>query len=195
MMNLAAINLDALIPLIIGIFWVVAQIAGAAARKKPKPLRPKPLRPERPEEDTQDDPFADFMRRLGGVQEFNIPEPPGEPAETFLADEAPPPRSQEIQDEMPRLPETVPLPVLKPADVQEPDLRPSMRSFKTAMPLMKLPTIKLKFQSSEKRASDFPRVGKIINPADKQTLRRAMLSHIILGKPKGMEGWNTGRAD
>ena len=31
-------------------------------------------------------------------------------------------------------------------------------------------------------------LGNIINPADKRTLRRAMLSHIIFSPPKALEG-------
>ena len=80
-MMLAAIDLDSLFPLLIGLIWVIAQIAGAGAKKKKKAApRPSPVR--RPDGETSEDPFADFMRRLGGVQEFELPRPPEpEPAD------------------------------------------------------------------------------------------------------------------
>lgn len=179
---IAAIDLDALLPLIVGVFWVVAQLVGAAAKKKTPPPRPSH---DEPAEDK--DPLADLMRKLGGAQEFKIPEPP-EPAPA--ADAMPSLRSHKTEStaKTPQPQKTSPLPALKPVkieDIQKPDFRPSMKSFKTVMPSMKLPAMNLSFRGAEP-AGGRPEVGKIIDPADRNTLRRAMLGHIILEKPKGL---------
>ncbi|MCC7299499.1 MAG: hypothetical protein IT583_00265, partial [Verrucomicrobia bacterium] len=60
-----------LIWLVVGAFWVIAQIAGAAAKKN---------QPQRPTTDTESDkapsdPFAEMLRKMAGVDEFRI-EPP-----------------------------------------------------------------------------------------------------------------------
>lgn len=171
---LAAFDLDALIPLIIGIFWVVAQLAGAAKKKAP------PASPLKENREPEEYPLSDLMRRLGGVQEFKIPKPPKpEP----VVDVAP----------LPQPPVQVPEP--EPVTVPDIDVRPTMSSFKTAMPSMKLPAMNLNFQTLEKSGSGFPKVGKIIDPTDKQTLRRAILGHIILGSPKGLPARNSGHMD
>jgi hypothetical protein len=127
------------------------------------------------------------MRKLGGVQEFKIPTPP-EP------EEIKPPPPQALPDAAPIRQKAV---IPEPEPVQAPpvDARPKMSSFKQAMPAIRMPAMKLNFQTSEKSDSGLPRVGKIINPADKQSLRRAMLGKIILGKPKALENWNIGRVD
>lgn len=80
-------------------------------------------------------------------------------------------------------------------DVPDMNIRPTMSSFKSAMPSIRMPVMKLSFQSPEQSDSGIPRVGKIIDPSDKRTLRRAVLGQIILGKPRAMEDWNTGRVE
>jgi hypothetical protein len=190
-MNIAKIDLDSLFPLIIGAIWIIAQILSAAARKKQ--ARPEGAGQPAPSGKTGDDPFAELMRKLGGVQEFKIPDPP-EPEPVFIdtppptADAVPPPRPAPAQD-------AVVTPRLRSDELSTVDIRPTMSSFRTAMPSMKLPAMNLSFQTSEKQGHGLPRVGKIISRADKQALRRAVLGHIILGKPKALEGWNTGTVE
>ena len=197
-MTIAAINLDGILPLIIGLIWVIAQIAGAAAKKKTTP----PGRPRQPWMDngeTEDAPalggadgFADLIRQLSGAQEVTAPTPPRPknlPAQPLW-------EPDETEPQPIAQPVTQTAPALKPEldKVAAVDIRPAMSSFKVAMPAMKLPAMNLSFRTSEKSGSGVPRVGKIINPADKQTLRRAVLGQIILGKPRSMEGWSHGAA-
>jgi len=191
-MNLIAkIDFDSALPLIIGLIWVIAQVAGAAAKKKNAAARPSSMKTDN--EEPAEDPFAALMRKFNGVQEFKIPEPP---------------QSKKIKAERPWKPDDVEaLPDVKPIQrettipepepIQAPlmDARPKMSSFKSAMPSMKLPAMKLSLQGSEKSGSGVPNLGKIINPADKQTLRRAVLGHIILSKPKALEGWSSGTVE
>lgn len=200
-MILAAIDLDALIPLIVGVFWVVAQIAGAVKKKSAPPFKanpqdgsgkPRPA-PETAEGEAPEDPFADLMRKLGGVQEFKVPVPPepvGRPAEPARPEGLAPPIKPEVIGRA--MPPAEPN-LSEPVDVPGVDIRPTMKSFKTAMPSMKLPA--MRFQGLGKSSRGFPKAGKIIDPSDQQTLRRAILGHIILGKPKAMEGWSTGTVE
>jgi hypothetical protein len=188
---IAKIDLDGLFPLIIGLIWVIAQVAGAAAKKKNAAPRPAPMRTD--DNDSVEDPLADLMRKLGAGQEFKIPTPP---------------KPQEIQVERPlntddieALPDVKPIQrkevIPLPESIQVPpqDAHPTMSSFKSAMPAIKIPAMKLSLQASKKSGSGISKVGKIINPSDKQTLRRAILGQIILGKPKALENWNTGIAE
>ncbi len=191
---------EELIWIVVGVFWVIAQIAGGAAKKKRTPPRPvsgdenhEPSVPSRVE--GAEDPFANLMRKLAGVQEFKIPTPP-EPVEMPVKAArserlAPPKTSKSISRATPPAEPHRAEPAIEVAEV---DIRPTMSSFRSAMPVMKLPAMKLSFQPSGKSSGNVPILGKIINPADKQTLRRAMLSHIVLGKPRGLESrdWNEG---
>ncbi|MDH3345715.1 MAG: hypothetical protein OEL75_00870 [Kiritimatiellaceae bacterium] len=165
--------------LIVGVFWIIAQIAGAASKKKTAPQRrPIPDHNEPPGED----PFADLMQKLSGVQEFNVPQP-SEP----VVQKPEPIVSQQAQ----------PAPTIKaspepeaPASV---DIRPTMNSFKTAMPSMKFPSMKLHFQCATHHDRDMDSgkkegLGDRLGLKDRATLRRAMVSHIILGRPKGWGG-------
>ncbi len=197
-MNIAKIDLDSLFPLIIGAIWIIAQVLSAAARKKPA----RPAGPDRPAPagETGEDPFAELMRKLGGVQEFKIPDPP-EPADLPEPAEAvSPPIPQPIRTAAPVSrfaadQDMANAPQRPSAEAPAAAVRPTMNAFRTAMPSMKLPAMNLSFQTSEKQGTGLPRVGKIINPADKQTLRRAVLGHIILGKPRGMDHWSGTVAD
>ncbi len=175
--------------LIVGVFWVIAQIAGAA-KKKP---------PQRPASDDAEerfeDPFGDLMRKLGGAQEFKIPTPP-EPKEIKTERPWEPGDIEALPDVQPvrrakPLPKPKPLPTPEPIEVPNVDIR----SFKSAMPSMKFPAMKLSFQGSEKSGYGVSKAGKIINSSDKQTLRRAVLGHMILGKPKALEGWSSGTVE
>ncbi len=191
-MQIAKFDIDALLPLIIGAIWIIAQIVGAAAKKKPPPAR----RPAPTDGEPSEDPFADLMRRLSGVQEFKIPEPP-EPVDLPAETVSPLPQAVPIAAAptaaVPSLPPLAPK--AESVDMQAMAARPAMSSFKSAMPAMKLPAMTMGFQGLEKSGSKVPRIGKIIATADKQTLRRAVLGHIILGKPRGMDQWSCGALD
>ena len=174
---------EELIWIVVGVFWVIAQIAGGAAKKKMAPSRPAE---EREGGEAPVDPFAELMRKLSGVQEFEAPAPK-------TVDAVSPPRPHPARNAVrtPHLQEEKPTPIPKMppvAEIADVDIRPTMSSFKSAMPAMKLPSMSLSFQGSEKSTGNVPRLGKIIDPADKSTLRRAMLSHIIFSPPKALEG-------
>jgi hypothetical protein len=62
-----------------------------------------------------------------------------------------------------------------------------MKAFRNTLPAMKLPAMTLRFQPLEKSGAKVPNLANVINPADKRTLRRAMLSHIIFSPPKALE--------
>ena len=202
---------EELIWVVVGIFWVIAQIAGGAAKKKKAP----PLR-QSPQGEPEGDSFSDLMRKLSGVQEFKIPEPP-EPVEQ-AAGAVSPPRSHPVQNAVrtPHLRKKPPVqkstPVVDLSSVAlakeeeieriaEVDIRPTMSAFRNTLPSMKLPSMKMSFQTSDPRYSEsafgdaerpkstrsVSKIGKIINPSDKQSLRRAMLSHIIFSPPKALE--------
>jgi len=184
-MNVATAGVEELIWIVVGIFWVIAQIAGGAAKKKTPPPRPVTDKEGEPEEN----PFADLMRKLAGVQEFKIPEPPGAariPVKTARSKRlAPPKTSKSIGRATPPAEPNRAEPVIEIAEV---NIRPTMSAFRNTLPSMKLPSMKLSFQTSGKSTVISPALGEIVNPSDKQTLRRAMLSHIILSPPKALEG-------
>ncbi len=188
---------EELIWIVVGIFWVIAQIAGGAAKKKRASSRPPPENEgggKAPE-----DPFADLMRKLAGVQEIKAPDLPR--SELRSATGAPPKtvdavRTPHLREEIPvPKPAPTPKPIPKPVEVAEVDIRPTMSSFRSVMPAMKLPAMKLSFQPSGKSTEISPILGNIINPADKSTLRRAMLSHVVLGKPRGLDHWSPGTVE
>jgi hypothetical protein len=173
--------------LIVGIFWVVAQIAGAAAKKK-QPLR-LPVGDDEQPVSTEDPPalsnvegFAELLRKLAGADEFRV-EPP-----QFEEAEEKPWKPGEIE----ALPEIQPLrreaPVPEPVlQKQEVSIRPTMSAFRNTLPAMKLPAMTLRFQPLEKSSGNFPTLGKIIDLPDRKALRRAMLSHILFSPPKALE--------
>lgn len=186
--------------LIVGIFWVVAQIAGAAAKKN-QPRRPVDSGDNEPMPPSAD-PFAELMRKLSEVQRIEAPqqeykELPEEPVEKPLAFV---PRNAWRVGDIEKLPDIQPLrretaPSPEPA-IQSPkvDIRPKMSAFRSTLPAMKLPAMSLRFQPLEinaatggKPGTHFPTIGKVIDPTDRKALRRAMLSHIIFSPPKALE--------
>ncbi len=178
---------EGLIWLVVGIFWVIAQIAGGAAKKK---MPQQPLSENEEEGEAPVDPFAELMRKLAGVQEFNIPAPP-EPVELPDAAWDPDeidalPDIQPLQDIQPLPLEILP-PVMASSKLEEVDIRPTMRSFRNTLPAMRLPSMRLNFQPLEKSDGKVPTLGKTLNPDDRQSVRRAMLSHIIFSPPKALE--------
>ena len=195
---------EELIWIVVGIFWVVAQIAGGAAKKKMAP--PRPMENNEGAEPVGD-PFADLIRKLSGVQEFKIPTPPAEPRSELRS--ARKPKEMKVENpwkpgDIEALPDMQPLqrtvPALEPVQAMKPiqeiaevDIRPTMSAFRNSLPAMRLPSMKLHFQCATHHDRDVDSgkdVGRIerLKLKDRATFRRAMLSHIILGKPKAMGG-------
>jgi hypothetical protein len=163
--------------LIVGIFWVVAQIAGAAAKKKQQLSRPLAESGEAP-----GDPLAELLRKMAGAQPFDVPKPEyEEPMEE-------PVWAPEESEPLPDL-ESLRREILSsgPVEVPEIAIRPAMSSFRNSVPSIKLPAMNLSFQGSETSVRKTPSLGKILNLSDKNSLRRAMLSHIIFSPPKALE--------
>lgn len=188
---------DDLVWLVVGAIWVIAQLAGAAAKKQLPRQRILDDREEaEPPEDrpalSHVEGFADLLRKLSGEEEFRV-----EPPEFAEEDKPWKPglsrRNEMKADEIEALPEIQPLrresPVPAPVSEQisDADIRPAMRSFRSSIPSIRMPALDLNFQTLEKTGGDFPRFGKIIDPSDKKALRRAMLSHIIFSPPKALE--------
>jgi hypothetical protein len=203
---------DNLIWIIVGLFWVIAQIAGAAAKKKRPPRPPAAEEEEKEKPVLSGDPFMEMLRRLAGKQSIEIPRP----AEQKLSESSGSEQSRQgllrraepgqekpwNPDNFETLPDIRPLrrpsfsrqeQEIKPTgELSNLHVRPQMSTFRSTLPAMKLPTVKLpamnlSFQTSEKSKGNLPALRKIINPADKRSLRRAMLSHIIFSPPKAFE--------
>ena len=196
-----------LVWLVVGVFWVIAQIAGAAAKKN----QPRPPPSDTGEENAPPaDPITELLRKMAGVQEFRI-EPPEfveKPAvKTFTPQ---PVRRSEVRTKSPREPglsrrngmtadDIEALPDIKPLQRAAPgpsapspvqpriDAHLKMSAFRNSVPTIKLPTLNLSFQGSATSIQNAPNLGKILSPSDKSSLRRAMLSHIIFSPPKAME--------
>ena len=185
-----------LVWLVVGVFWVIAQIAGAAAKKnQPRPPPSDTGEESRPPED----PIAELLRKLAGVQEFRV-EPPEfieEPPERTFA--PPPVRRSEVRTKSPWKPGDIEaLPDMKPLQrvTQESlatvpvqpriDAHLKMSAFRNSVPTIKLPTLNLSFQGSATSIQNAPNLGKILSLSDKSSLRRAMLSHIIFSPPKAL---------
>jgi len=206
---------DFVVMLIVGLFWVIAQIAGAASKKKQAP--PSPDFNQDEEDSVTEDPFADLMRKLSGVQELKTPPPPASrPIKEEPVEPSKPLWSTEELNEPPK-PQPVAVtakptqPAEPPAKIAATNIQPSMEAFRSSMQSIKMPTMDLNFQTSDRRYPEsafgspkeaerkktggkVPMFGKMIDPSDRQSVRRAMLSHIIFSKPKAMEGWNTPHA-
>ena len=176
--------------LIVGLFWVVAQIAGSKGKKK---APPRPPSKEGKGGEAPVDPFAELMRKLSGVQEFKIPTPP-EPEPLERAE----PLLRKGEMHLAPTPSPKPAPALPPvvepvAKIAEVDIRPTMSAFRNTLPAMRLPAMRLHFQCAPHHDRDVDS-GKDIGRADylelhgRKNLRRAMLNHIIFSKPKALEG-------
>lgn len=188
-MNTVKAGAEELIWIVVGIFWVIAQIAGSAAKKKMAPPRP---RDNDEDEQTAEDPFSDLMRKLGGVQEFKIPEPP-KPKEIRVESPWNAGDIEALPDMQPTQ-RTAPVPVVEEIEkIAEVHIRPTMSAFRNSLPAMRLPSMKLHFQCAPHHDRDVDSgkdMGRIdrLGLKDRANFRRAMLSHIILGKPKAMGG-------
>jgi hypothetical protein len=186
------VKAEGFIWLVIGVFWVIAQIAGAAAKKK----QPGPPLSNNREEDGPPlaDPITELLRKMSGIEEFRA-EPPSfneEPRKVPIIIRENPWSPGEIE----KLPDIQPLrrgaPVTEVPAAAEPalpriDIRPKMSAFRTSVPAMKLPAMNFSFHSPESSVRKAPALESVLNPADKNSLRRAMLSHIIFSPPKALE--------
>ena len=188
---------DGLIWVVVGIFWVIAQIAGAAAKKN-QPRPPHSNAGER--SDASGDPIAELLRKMAGVEEFRV-EPPvlnKEPAEEFSTPV--PARQSGLRTKNPWKPGDIEaLPDIKPLRRAAPeppapapvlpkiDAHLKMSAFRNSIPSIKLPSMSMSFQGSATSVQKAPNLGLILNPADKSSVRRAMLSHIIFAPPKALE--------
>ncbi|MCU0858805.1 MAG: hypothetical protein MUC65_10440 [Pontiellaceae bacterium] len=190
-MNIIKAGGDDLVWLIVGVFWVIAQIAGGISKKNKR--RPPATAASGEQPEPAENQLSDLLRQLSGQQPVEIPLP--DYAELMGKQESTP-ENHWSSNELAALPvfsgkaepPPLPPPVLKPvAEVPKIDIRPTMKAFRNASVAMKQPSMNLRIQGLEKRAEKIPMCGHIINPADRNSLRRAMLSHIILSKPKGME--------
>ncbi len=178
---------EELIWIVVGLFWVIAQIAGAAAKKKTAP--PRPVTDE--EGEPAEDPFAELMRKLSGVQEIKIPQPP----EPQWVEETPAPvRKSEMHLPPTRQPRNelrsaTREPVVMPAAAAEVDVRPKMSAFRNALPAMKHPSMNLRINkpSYAEASAGKQGLGSELQLQDKKSLRRAMLSHIIFSPPKALQ--------
>jgi len=193
---------EMLLWLVVGIFWVIAQIAGAGKRK----ARPGQREAQREElnriaregeaeaernEETDIDPFSDLMRKLAGEQPRPVPVQPVREKPKPI----PPPPSTGTQHAPAPKPATrLPRSELRSATGVEPakteaidvEAPAKQKGSSLAMPSMKLPLIRAGFQSIDQSGAGFPRIIRELDLTGRNALRRAMLSHIIFEKPKGL---------
>lgn len=180
--------------LIVGVFWVIAQIAGAAAKKN-QPRPPRANAEEEPEPSV--DPLTELLRKMAGVQTFEVPQPEyeEEPVKKTSWTPSPARRNGMKAADLAALPDIEPLrreirgqKEMPPAPVKIPEINisPKMSAFRSSVPTIRLPTLNLSFQGSESSIRKVPNLGKILSPSDKSSLRRAMLSHIIFSPPKAL---------
>lgn len=176
------VKAEGLIWLIVGVFWVIAQIAGAAAKKN----QPRPLGTDSESEEVPGDPFAEMLRKMAGAQPIEETKP--DPTPVFVPQ--PPRRRIDIE----KLPDMKPFrreplspePVAKAIKMPEADLRPKMSAFRNSVPSIKMPAMNLSFHGSETSVKNVPNLAKILNSTDKTSVRRAMLGHIIFSPPKAL---------
>jgi hypothetical protein len=185
------VKADGFIWLIVGIFWVIAQIAGAAAKKN-SPRRPAPSGDDH--KTPPADPFAELLRNLSAAQQFELPQPEyeelpeePEPEPLFIRQNAWHPGDIEKLPDIEPLRRETPIPEAVEVSPIEAEIRPSMSAFRSTLPTIKLPSVHLSFQRLEKSGEKVPDIGKLIDPSDRKTLRRAMLSHILFSPPKALE--------
>ena len=193
---LAAFDLEALIPLFIAGFWIVAQILGAVNKKKSPPTKSRPAGGP-----AKSDPMSELMSKLNQIQDIKQPSAPAttkrvQPARPAQQLAARKPGSDTVslsrtqQEPTPAIQQSVRRAAIapqKPIALPDMDANPTMRSFKSSMPSMKLPTMNLRVQTSKNSRSGVPRIGKIIQRGDKQALRRAVIGQVVLGKPKAFQ--------
>jgi hypothetical protein len=167
--------------LILGIFWVVAQIASSAKKKQPvAPPEGVPPAPARS--------LTELLRRMAEettTQQKEVRPEPWLPPDTY--EEAPqPPQAP--------LPQFVPEPVVlrtiqepAPPVLIAPGAHPKLTDFRNSVPSIRLPVMSLSFNSAIDRqtsAKNAP-ARALLRGGGKETLRRAVLCQLILDRPKG----------
>ncbi len=184
------VKAEGFIWLIIGVFWVIAQIAGAAAKKnQPRP----PTSVDHDGRESPVDPMTELLRKLAGGQEFREVQP--EPVYETQPEEKQTFSFQNAWEkgDIEKLPDIQPLRRATseqnstPVPMPEIDLRPKMSAFRQSVPAIKLPAMTLSFRGLETSVHKATNLGKVLNPGDKNSLRRAILSHIVFSKPKAFE--------
>jgi hypothetical protein len=181
------VKAEGFIWLIVGVFWVIAQIAGAAAKKN---------QPKSPHVNTGDE----LLSKWAEIGEFRIERPisvedPEKQSFTPIPERQSGSRTKNPwkPGDIEALPDMIPLRRMAaeppaPAPVlPQLDARPKMSAFRNSIPSIKLPTMNMSFQGSATSVQKAPNLGKILNPSDKNSLRRAMISHIIFSPPKALE--------
>jgi len=192
------VKAEGLIWLIVGVFWVIAQIAGAAAKKN----QPRPPQSDTGEQaEPAPDSVTELLRKMAGVNEFRVEppeffeEPKEAPVKPDLAHRQSGSRTKNpwkpgdieaLPDMTPRRRMTAEPPAADPA-LPKLDARPKMSAFRNSIPSIKLPGMDISFQGSATSVQKAPNLGKLLNLSDKNSLRRAMISHIIFSPPKALE--------
>jgi hypothetical protein len=203
-------GMDDLIWLVGGLFWVIAQIAGAAAKKKQPP---RPRSSGQPPHEKTNDPFADLMQQIGGAQRFDIPTIEEEPVEeekpinlqwkpvisaiqvdhdSYTQEPALP--KTELTQNITAIEEASADPSLpnQRTDYPNTDVRPKMSQFRSSIPAVKLPPIPsmnltIDVPSYSEASSGRQGIGRELCLKNRRALRRAMLSHLIFNKPRALE--------
>lgn len=207
---------EGLIWLVVGVFWIIAQIFQSAAQKKQKEQKEQGRKEGDRDDESFDVPpaaaesFADLVRRLSGEQERFV-----EPPEWIEAEDEQMPASEPVavrsqaawsRSELEQLPDIEPakrarISVLTPkprepsVDVAQ-HLRPKLSDFRTGTSMIKLPSMILRMSSPtlSTSASDRSRNATAPNLRDRRVLRRAMLGHVILDKPRALQPPGFGHA-
>ncbi len=177
---------EELVWVIVAIFWGIAKIVSAAAKKK---------RSERPHtdasSDTSNDPIAEQLRKLLGGQDIQVSE------STYREIPKVPPKNPLESDDVEVLPGMCksidPQPAISPEKIPEKvsefDFRPTMSQFRRGIPSIKLPIMTTTEMPNaiQRRKKTKSSLAQLIDPANRKSIRRAMLSHILFSPPKAME--------
>lgn len=203
---------EGLIWLVVGIFWIIAQIFQSAAQKKQKEQQRRETEEARDDELAGAKPgaaesFAELVRRLSGEQEPLVQPPewieveeeeedhlhPEEPVQAVRSEAA---WSRREIDQLPDIKPVrrAPAPPPSPHRTNPPEdaaqhLRPKLSDFRTSTPIIKLPSMILRMSSPTLATVSSDRSHSATAPdlRRKRVLRRAMLGHVILGKPRALD--------
>lgn len=202
-MNRAAIDLETLLPLIVGGVWVIAQIVGAAAKKikKAAPRSAHPPPPPSGSNPAPEHPLEDFLRQFSGDETFRVPEP--ELIEEVPQPDPAPPPPQPARTDRERI--SIPEPEIDPPEKQtditspvqeieqvEKEIHPKLSAFHSGIPSFKLPampsmSLRVAPPSYAEASHGTQGIGQELHLKDRKALRRAMLSHILFSPPKALE--------
>lgn len=194
---------EGLIWIVVALFWVIAQIAGAAAQKKRSQQRPPSVRGA--EREAPPDPFAELLRKMAGADELRV-EPPGfaeeeepeevpvfpfenawKPGEIEALPDIPPSRPEPLsQGEM----YAAPLPAADVAAARpETEARPDMSAFRSSVPSIRLPAMTLRIDTPSYAEASTGKQGRggRLHLRNRRALRRAMLHQMVFNPPKALE--------